>query len=122
MLWGSRPMALRFDDIAPPASCHSEVRFEPLLVSTLSRLAARMMKPSLRPADALRRSLGRPVPGDREIRPRREPARVTRSSTHAMSKIDRGVDYFFFLRFVFFGAFFAAAFVFRFFAIAALLA
>jgi hypothetical protein len=40
-----------------------------------------------------------------------------------MSKIDSGVDYFFFRRFaVFFGAFFAAAFVFRFFAIAALLA
>jgi len=46
---------------------------------------------------------------------------VTRSSTHAKSKTDSGVDYFFF-RFV--GFFFAVvfAFVFRFFAIAALLA
>jgi hypothetical protein len=39
-----------------------------------------------------------------------------------MSKIDRGVGYFFFFRLVvFFADFFAAAFVFRFFAIAALL-
>jgi hypothetical protein len=38
-------------------------------------------------------------------------------------KTDRGIDYFFFRRFVvFFAVFFAAAFVFRFFAIAALLA
>jgi len=48
---------------------------------------------------------------------------VTRSSTHAASKTHSGVDYFFFRRFVvFFTVFFAAAFVFRFFAIAALLA
>jgi hypothetical protein len=39
-----------------------------------------------------------------------------------MSKTDCGVDYFFFRRFVFFAVFFAAAFVFLFFAIAALLA
>jgi len=39
-----------------------------------------------------------------------------------MPKTDRGVDYFFFRRFVFFAVFFAAAFVFLFFAIAALLA
>jgi hypothetical protein len=39
-----------------------------------------------------------------------------------MSKTGSSVDYFFFRRFVFFGAFFAAAFVFLFFAIAALLA
>jgi hypothetical protein len=48
---------------------------------------------------------------------------VTRSPTHAKPKTDRGVDYFFFRRFVvFFAVFFAAAFVFLFFAIAALLA
>ena len=39
-----------------------------------------------------------------------------------MPKTDSGVDYFFFRRFVFFAVFFAAAFVFLFFAIAALLA
>jgi hypothetical protein len=39
-----------------------------------------------------------------------------------MSKTVSGVDYFFFRRFVFFAVFFAAAFIFRFFAIAALLA
>jgi hypothetical protein len=39
-----------------------------------------------------------------------------------MPKTVSGIDYFFFRRFVFFGAFFAAAFVFLFFAIAALLA
>jgi len=39
-----------------------------------------------------------------------------------LPKTDSGVDYFFFRRFVFFAVFFAAAFVFRFFAIAALLA
>ena len=39
-----------------------------------------------------------------------------------MSKIDSDIDYFFFRRFVFFAVFFAAAFVFLFFAIAALLA
>jgi hypothetical protein len=38
------------------------------------------------------------------------------------SKTDSGVDYFFFRRLVFFAVFFTAAFVFRFFAIAALLA
>jgi hypothetical protein len=48
---------------------------------------------------------------------------VTRSSTPATSKTHNDVDYFFFRRFVvFFAVFFAAAFVFRFFAIAALLA
>ena len=41
---------------------------------------------------------------------------------NAMPKTDSGVDYFFFRRFVFFAVFFAAAFVFLFFAIAALLA
>jgi hypothetical protein len=46
------------------------------------------------------------------------PARVTSSSTHAMSKTNCGVDYFFFRRFF---VFFAAAFFLRF-AIAALLA
>ena len=55
--------------------------------------------------------------------PRQRPARVTRSSTPSVPKTDNGVDYFFFLRFVVFRAvFFAAAFVFLFFAIAALLA
>jgi hypothetical protein len=39
-----------------------------------------------------------------------------------MSKTDSGVDYFFFRRLVFRAVFFAAAFVFLFFAIAALLA
>jgi hypothetical protein len=39
-----------------------------------------------------------------------------------MPKTGSDVSYFFFLRFVFFAVFFAAAFVFRFFAIAALLA
>jgi hypothetical protein len=39
-----------------------------------------------------------------------------------MSKTDSGDNYFFFFRFVFFATFLAAAFVFRFFAIAALLA
>jgi hypothetical protein len=39
-----------------------------------------------------------------------------------MPKIDSGVDYFFLRFVVFFTVFFAAAFVFRFFAIAALLA
>jgi hypothetical protein len=39
-----------------------------------------------------------------------------------MPKTDSGVDYFFFLRLTFFAVFFAAAFVFLFFAIAALLA
>ena len=58
------------------------------------------------------------------MRPRRQPARVTRSSTHVMSKTDSDVDYFFFLRraVVFFAVFLVAAFVFLFFAIAALLA
>jgi len=39
-----------------------------------------------------------------------------------MPKTDSSVDYFFFRRLVFFAVFFAAAFIFRFFAIAALLA
>jgi hypothetical protein len=56
------------------------------------------------------------------IDPRRQPARVTRSSTYAKPKTDTGIDYFFFRRFVFFAVFFVAAFVFLFFAIAALLA
>jgi hypothetical protein len=63
--------------------------------------------------------LSRPRCGRSSIYPKRWPARVTRPSTHAMPKIDCGVDYFFFRRFVVF--FFAAAF-FLFFAIAALLA
>jgi hypothetical protein len=45
---------------------------------------------------------------------------VTRSSTHAISKTDSGIEDYFFFRFVVF--FFAFTFVFRFFAIAALLA
>ena len=56
-------------------------------------------------------------------RPRRQPARVTRPSTYMMSKIDSDVDYFFLRRaLVFFAVFLVAAFVFLFFAIAALLA
>ena len=55
--------------------------------------------------------------------PRQRPARVTRSSAQARAEDHDGVGYFFFLRFVVFRAvFFAAAFVFLFFAIAALLA
>ena len=55
--------------------------------------------------------------------PRQRPARVTRSSAQARAEDHDGVDYFFFLRFVVFRAvFFAAALVFLFFAIAALLA
>jgi hypothetical protein len=61
--------------------------------------------------------LSRPVSGDID-HPRRQPARVTRSSTPAVPKTDCGVDYFFFRRFVFL----AFAFAFLFFAIAALLA
>jgi hypothetical protein len=62
--------------------------------------------------------LSRRVSGDHLIDPRQRPARVTRSSTWS-SKTDIGVvDYFFF--FFFLVVFFA--FVFRFFAIAALLA
>jgi hypothetical protein len=53
--------------------------------------------------------------------PRRRPARVTRSPA-CQPKIDSGAVYFFFRRLVFFAVFFAAAFVFLFFAIAALLA
>jgi len=76
------------------------------------------------PADALCRSpeparLGKSSRQSAE-QPRRQPARVTRSSTlQARSKIDSGIAYFFFRRFF---VFFAAAFAFLFFAIAALLA
>jgi len=64
--------------------------------------------------------LSRPVSEDR-LYLRRRPARVTRSPTPSMSKTESGVDYFFF-RAVFFAGFFALAFAFLFFAIAALLA
>ena len=76
----------------------------------------------LRPADALRRSPEPARRGRLKSHPRRQPARVTRSSTHAMPKTDRGVDYFFLRLVVFLTVFFAAAFTLRFFAIAALLA
>lgn len=73
----------------------------------------------LRPADALRRSPEPARRGGSSIRPRHGPARVKRSPTHAMPKIDCGDDYFFFRRLVAFFFVFAAFFL-RF-AIAALL-
>jgi hypothetical protein len=92
----------------------------PSLVS--ATLCKRWWSLTLRPADALCRSLEPARLGRSSIQPRRPPARVTRSSAHVMPKTDSGVAYFFFRRFVFFAVFFAAAFVLRFFAIAALLA
>jgi hypothetical protein len=76
------------------------------------------------PADAPCRSPEPARPGgsfrQSADQPRRQPARVTRSSTlQAQSKTDSGIAYFFFRRFF---VFFAAAFAFLFFAIAALLA
>jgi hypothetical protein len=75
---------------------------------------------TLRPADALRLSPEPTRLGQSSKRPRRQPARVTRSSSRAASKTDSGASYFFFRRLVFFAVFFAAAFLF--FAIATLLA
>jgi hypothetical protein len=102
-----------------------EARFFPAIVFAIAckpvEACSLLRSLSLRPADALR---GSPEParfGRSSILPRRVPARVTRSPAERVPKTDSGVDYFFFRRFVFFGAFFAAALVFRFFAIAALL-
>ena len=92
----------------------------PSLVSTA--LCEQWWSLTLRPADALRRSLEPARLGRSSIEPRRLPARVTRSPAHVMPKTDSGVAYFFFRRLVFFAVFFAAALVLRFFAIAALLA
>ena len=77
---------------------------------------------NLRPADALCRSPEPACLRRLSILRRQQPARVTKSPTRSVSKTYRGDGYFFFRRLVvFFAVFFAAAFVFRFFAIAALL-